>query len=649
MKRRAPHRLLLLLLLAASLSTVSVLAGDQKPGRYEAEITVKVRLDHLLYVPEHDTGAKLPLLVFLHGAGERGDDLERVKKHGPPKLIEGGRDFPFIVLSPLCERGRWWRADAVIQLVDHIVATQPVDPDRVYLTGLSMGGFGTFDLATKYPDRFAAVAPICGGGEPATAAAMAPVPTWVFHGAKDRVVELAASERMVEALKAVGGDVRFTVYPEAGHDSWTESYANEELYAWFLSHDRSQRPTGTAVADASREIPRAEPEEVGMAAAKLAGIDDAVASLVDGGRLAGAVVVVARRGRVVHESAYGNMDLDDELPMNLDTIFRIHSMTKPVTSVGVMMLIEDGRLSLEDPVSKILPELAGLKVFASGNAREYETEPAQREMTIADLLRHTSGFTYGFFGTSVVDQLYAGAGILWPTRNLEETVKELGKLPLLFQPGKRWVYGVNTDVLGRVIEVISGESLDAFFRERIFEPLDMKDTGFRVPEAKLSRFASNYSPGLGGGLRETEGREGSPYAREPKLLSGGGGLVSTARDYLRFAQMLANGGELHGRRLLDRETIAAMTTNHIAENLLPLRIGPMSLNGIGFGYGFSVRLTPAGDDAHVGEYGWAGAASTHFWVSPRDDVVVVALSQVMPYTDQLENAVKPIIYGAITD
>ncbi len=231
------QRALLAALLIVSL-TSSALTQEQKAGSFEAKGKVKMSLEYLLFTPEAKEGTKLPMIVFLHGAGERGDRVERVAIHGPPKIVKTKKDFPFIVLSPLCARGQWWKSEVLVKLIDEIISRHPVDRDRVYLTGLSMGGYGSWDLATKFPDRFAAVAPICGGGKPETVASIKHLPVWVFHGAKDSVVPLKRSQGMVDALKKIGGNVRFTVYPDANHDSWTKSYDNPELYEWFLKHRR---------------------------------------------------------------------------------------------------------------------------------------------------------------------------------------------------------------------------------------------------------------------------------------------------------------------------------------------------------------------------------------------------------------------------
>lgn len=618
-------------------------AQDQQKGRFESEVTIKVRLDYLLFVPEATEDDKLPMIVFLHGAGERGGDLEKVKTHGPPKIVEKDKGFPFIVLSPQCGRRQWWRPEALAKLIDRIIKEHPVDEDRIYLTGLSMGGYGTWALAAKYPQKFAAIAPICGGGNPESAASMKSLPVWVFHGAKDPVVRIDQSQRMVDALKAVGNPVKFTVYPDAGHDSWTETYDNPELYQWFLTHRRSDRLIG--------KLPTVKPEEVGLSSAKLERITSAVGAFIDRKEIAGAVTVVARRGRVVYAKASGRMDLEAAKDMKLDTIFRIYSMTKPITSVAAMILHEEGKFQLDDAVSKYLPEFKGLKVYKSQNGDRLELEPPKREMTVRDLLRHTSGLTYGFVGNTAVDRMYRRAGVLGSGGSLKDMAGKLRELPLLYHPGTKWNYSVSVDVLGYLVEVLSGKPLDEFFEERIFRPLGMKDTGFHVPESELERFAANYGPGGDSGLRVIDAPATSRYAKPATFFSGGGGLVSTAEDYLRFCQMLVNGGELGGTRILRRETVEDMTSNHLPEDLIPIAVGPAGRPGIGFGLGFSVRVSATSDApwAPVGEYGWGGAASTHFWVSPRDELVVVALSQYMPFSDRLQKAIKPIVYGAMTD
>ncbi|MFO0840821.1 MAG: serine hydrolase domain-containing protein [Gemmataceae bacterium] len=394
------------------------------------------------------------------------------------------------------------------------------------------------------------------------------------------------------------------------------------------------------------ELPTAKPAEVGLDPDMVRKAQDAVRALVEKKEMAGAVVAVACKGKVVLFEAFGESEAGSGKAMREDAIVRIYSMTKPITTVAAMILVEEGKLGLDDPVSKYLPELKGLRVHAGmGDG----TAEAGREVTVRDLARHTSGLTYGVFGNSPVDQLYKKAGVLARGDSLQDTVAKLGKLPLMYQPGTRWQYGVSTDVLGRVVEVASGRGLDAFFAERIFKPLDMKDSGFFVPKDKLGRLAANHGyDAKGKKLAVTEAAEKSRYAGPPKMLSGGGGCVSTARDYLRFCQMLLNGGELGGVRLLKAATVAEMTRNQLSGEAMKAKNNGNAEVGEGFGLGFGVRVgkdAPASGRA-VGEYYWGGAASTHFWISPRQELAVVALEQFMPNRGLLQQAVKPMIYLA---
>jgi CubicO group peptidase (beta-lactamase class C family) len=393
------------------------------------------------------------------------------------------------------------------------------------------------------------------------------------------------------------------------------------------------------------ELPRATPAEVGLSADKLHKVVDVVQDWVDKQKTSGAVVLLARHGKVAALEAVGKMNVSSGEAMRPDAIFRIYSMSKPVTSVAVLMLWEDGKLKLDDPVSAYLPEFKGLRVdWGKGD----ETVPAMREMTIRDLLRHTSGLTYGFIDDSPVDQLYRAKRIGNSNDTLADFVGKLAKLPLKYQPGTRFNYSFSTDVLGRVVEVASGKPFDEFLRERIFEPLAMHDTGFFVPDDKAPRFAATHKRN-GENLQVSDSPATSQFRRKRKFLSGGGGLVSTAQDYLRFAQMLANGGELGGKRLLRAETVAEMTKNQLPDEALPLSVGKLSMPGVGFGLGVSVRLAtkPNDSDVSVGEYGWSGAASTYFWVAPRADLVVIVLQQLEPFSLDLQTALRPVIYAAI--
>jgi len=381
------------------------------------------------------------------------------------------------------------------------------------------------------------------------------------------------------------------------------------------------------------ELAVAPPKDVGMSAEKLARIKPAVQALVDDGKIAGATVVAARKGGIVFFETFGMMDKEAEKPMAKDTILRFYSMSKPITSVAVMMLYEQGKIKLDEPVSKHIPQLKELKVYSeSGN------KATKRPVTVRDLLRHTSGMTYGFFGDTAVDKMYREKAVFDWESNLEDMADKLGEIPLLYQPGTRWHYSISTDMLGYLVERVSDRPLDKFFKSRIFRPLGMKDTAFHVPAKKVDRFATCYGPDANGGLNVTDDPTKSRYLKKPTILSGGGGLVSTAPDYLRFCQMLLNKGQLDGKRLLRPETVEMMTSNQLPDGV---RRGD---NG-GFGLGFSVRM----EDGKFpeGEYGWGGMASTHFWISPKDELIVIALSQRMPFSAQLENTVKPLIYDAI--
>lgn len=373
------------------------------------------------------------------------------------------------------------------------------------------------------------------------------------------------------------------------------------------------------------------PQDVGMSQEKLGRISVAVQGLVDDDKIAGASVLVARKDKVVFFETFGMMDKEAGKPVDEDTIFRFYSMTKPVTSVALMMLYEQGRIKLDDPVSKYIESFKDLKVYDESGVH---VEPKQ-EMTVRDLLRHTSGLTYGFFGNTAVDKMYRKKGVLDRETSLKDMVEKLSEIPLLYQPGTRWHYSVSTDVLGHLVERISGESLDTFFEKRIFQPLGMKDTAFYVPQQKVGRFAVCYGPAPGKGLKVSDDPGESKFLEKPGFLSGGGGLVSTAGDYLLFCSMLLNQGELNGKRLLRAETVEMMTKNQLPDN------------GQGFGLGVSVKVTEGRYGA--GEYGWGGAASTHFWIHPKHELIVIALSQLMPYSNQLQDTVKPLVYESITE
>ncbi|MDK1023167.1 MAG: serine hydrolase domain-containing protein [Gammaproteobacteria bacterium] len=398
------------------------------------------------------------------------------------------------------------------------------------------------------------------------------------------------------------------------------------------------------------------PEDLGLSAPRLVKIDLLTQKYLDEGKLPGTITVVARRGKIAHFECQGRMDIEADKMISEDTIFRLYSMSKPVTSVALMMLYEDGHFQLDDPVSRFVPSFENMEVYISGNRDEYKTQPADRQITIRDLLTHTAGFTYGFMRTSVVDTLYRDKG-LEESNTLAEMVTKLSELPLLFSPGSRWSYSVATDVCGYLVELISGERFDQFLQEQIFEPLGMLDTGFSVPESKVHRLAANYERTADDGLQLTDSPETSRYTQEVTYFSGGGGLVSTARDYLRFAQMLLNKGELEGERILGRKTVELMTSNHLPDNGDLTSMGQpvfseTPYDGIGFGLGFSVMLDPA--TAQIlgtpGEFAWGGAASTYFWVDPGEELIAILLTQLMPSSSYpIRREFRVLVYQSIIE
>lgn len=392
------------------------------------------------------------------------------------------------------------------------------------------------------------------------------------------------------------------------------------------------------------ELEVVPPEEAGLSSKKLEQVDRAMEDSIEKKRIPGGIVMIARHGKIVHFKAYGKMDLELDKPMEKDTIMRFYSMTKAITTAAAMILVDEGKLQVDDPVSKYLPEIDQLMVVDGE-----ETKLATRKMTVADLMRHTAGYSYGGSGLLPHDKAYRELNLLNTSVTLEVMQSKLGKLPVMFEPGTDWQYGISIDILGRVVEVASGKSLDEFLQERIFKPLDMQDTGFHVPEEKLDRFATNYNSDGKGTLKPIDPPANSPYLIVPPFHGGGGGLVSTARDYMRFLVMISNGGELHGVRLLKPETVELMTTNQVPKEIGWIKFGKAVRQGVGFGYGFSVRVEMSDWDPHgrVGEYGWGGAASTHYWVSPKDDLVVITLEQIMPFNFMTELKLKGLIYDAI--
>ncbi len=367
---------------------------------------------------------------------------------------------------------------------------------------------------------------------------------------------------------------------------------------------------------------------------------------IDAGRLPGAVLLMARGDQIVYEKALGARNPASGWPMSTDAIFRIYSMTKPIVSVGAMMLVEEGRLQLDDPVSRYLPEMGNLKVGVEkpgADGKPLLTQvPTVRDMTIHDLLRHTSGLTYGVFGKSLVKSKYLDAGIASGKLSNAEMVRALGKLPLAYQPGSTWEYGRSTDVLGAVIEKVSGQPLDVYLEERILRPLKMPDTGFWVELSRQDRIAEPFArdPDTGKPVKMLEVRT------KPVFLSGGGGMVSTAHDYLRFAQMLLNGGELEGARLLAPETVGFMLSDHLAGVRGPAYLpGP----GYGFGLGFAVRLATgeASTPGTIGDANWGGAGGTYFWIDPMRNLAAIWMMQAPGQRVHYRMLFRNMVYGAM--
>jgi CubicO group peptidase (beta-lactamase class C family) len=392
------------------------------------------------------------------------------------------------------------------------------------------------------------------------------------------------------------------------------------------------------------------PKQGGFSSSRLGRIGTVMQRYVDQGKLAGLVTLVARHGRVVHLDRFGMMDLESERAMQLDTIFRIYSMTKPLTSLALMMLFEQGHVRLPDPVTRWIPTFWKVKVLGNdGRLTDLE-----REITIHDLLRHTSGLSYnGYYEDTgePVDKLYDEAD-LWPAdRTSEEMVRRIAELPLAFQPGQAWRYSAATDVVGHVIELISGMSLAEFFERKILGPLGMEDTGFSVPPGKVDRFATLYGTAKDGALQEIDTPVGGDYS-DVSLHSGGHGLVSTAADYLRLAQFFLNRGELEGARLLGPRTVDLMTMNHLPPAVLPMTMGAELMPGLGFGLGFSVMQDVAlsGLMGSPGLYGWSGWAKTHFWVDPREQIIGIIMPQHV-YTGTHPAIVdfRTLVYQALVD
>jgi CubicO group peptidase (beta-lactamase class C family) len=418
--------------------------------------------------------------------------------------------------------------------------------------------------------------------------------------------------------------------------------------------------TTSDLPDVSTLAQEVEPDEVGLDAARLRRLDTHFQRYVDDGRLTGWLLAVTRGGQIAHLSSAGHRDQEGALPVTDDTIWRIYSMTKPITSVAALMLWEEGRFELKDPVSKFLPEFADARVWRSGSATSPVLEPMTEQMEMWHLMTHTSGLTYGFLYAHPVDELYRRGGFEWGVPqddDLDTICSRLAQLPLLFQPGTEWNYSMSIDVLGRVLEVLDGRSLDEILRARIFEPLGMNDTGFSVPEESADRLAMLYGAHPTTRLATRLEAAGAAALRPPAAHLGGGGLVSTMADYLRFADMLRREGELDGVRLLSPRTVRYAASNHLPENLDLTAFGrPLfsetTFDGVGFGLMGSVTIDPiaAKVPASLGDFGWGGAASTSFWVDPIEDITCVFMTQLLPSsTHPIRSQLKQLVSQAIID
>lgn len=388
----------------------------------------------------------------------------------------------------------------------------------------------------------------------------------------------------------------------------------------------------------------------GFSASRLENLTRRIQMDADARLIPGAVMLIARNGAVAYEKAIGVQDPATGAPMTPDSIFRIYSMTKPIVSVGVMMLVEQGRLLLSDPISRYLPELRRLKVgveaVGAGGQRTLQLADTLQPITVQDLLRHTSGFTYGVFGDSMVKDEYRKAGIGSPRASSDEFIRALAQVPLAYQPGTVWEYSVSTDVLGVLLERVSGMTLDEFLAERILRPLGMQETGFWVEPQHQHRIAEPFpvDPVAGTTVKLLQPR------RRPNFLGGGSGLMSTVHDYLRFAQMLANEGELDGVRLLSRKTLRYMASDHLVE-LPQAKAGAGYLPGPGYGFGLGLAVRTAEGTAFmpgsVGDYTWSGLAGTYFWIDPQEELVAVFLMQAPEQRSHYRQLFRNLVYAAI--
>ena len=410
------------------------------------------------------------------------------------------------------------------------------------------------------------------------------------------------------------------------------------------------------------DLTTTKPERVGMSTDRLTRIGTLMQAYVDQEAIAGSVTLIARKGKIVHFEPTGVLNLDTGEPMQNDSLFRIYSMTKPITSVAAMLLFEQGKFQLDDPIAQYLPEFSSVKVLVDGNLVNPDHAP-----TIRELLSHTAGLTYGIFSNTEVDKLYRealwgdramldltkyrGDGIERRVKDLDELSKTIASIPLLYQPGSQWVYSISVDILGRLIEVISGQSLDQFLQQEIFDPLEMEDTFFEIPKDKIARFGTNHIVDKDGNLIVVDRPESSDYSKPVSLFSGGGGLVSSTMDYLRFAQMLLNGGELNGVQLLSPTTVALMQRNQLTDtSSRGFSDRPNTAGTVGFGLGIGIATSEQKLSAtEVGAYSWGGMAGTLFWVDPEHELVAILMVQRIYSPEAIRSKFRNLTYQAITE
>jgi CubicO group peptidase (beta-lactamase class C family) len=403
-------------------------------------------------------------------------------------------------------------------------------------------------------------------------------------------------------------------------------------------------------------LPTALPEEVGLSAQRLKHLDQRMQGYIDKEQLAGGVTLVARHGKIAHFKAYGKMSLDTGQPMQKDALFRLYSMTKPITSTALLRLFEQGLIQLNYPVEMYIPAFKDIKVFDGLDADgKMKLVDQKRKVTILDMFRHTSGLTYGVFSNTPVDIAYRKANLSYFKEPLESFIEKLAKMPLLYQPGTVWHYSYSHDVLAYLVERLSGMPYDKYLQKVIFEPLGMNDTSFGVAEDKLPRYTTCYGPpgkdSKDGKIRAIETPDKSQYLLGAKFQAGGAGLVSTAEDYFRFGQMLLNKGEYNGNRILGKKTVELLRSNHLPPELLPMKLGKMTMPGRGFGFGVSVVIdaVATANLASVGQYGWSGIATTIFYIDPVEDMVSILMAQFLPSKFALFNQFQTLVYQSITE